>query len=99
MGNNNTAVFEVTISLDDPAVASGLDEAPVDVLVVTDSAIGVLAVPVTALVVLAEGGYAVEVDAGGGATRLVGVEVGFFADGLVEISGADLVAGDRVVVP
>ncbi len=99
VGNNNTAVFEVVISLDDPTVAAGLDEAPVDVLVVTDSAIGVLAVPVTALIVLAEGGYAVEVDTGGGETRLVGVEVGFFADGLVEISSANLAAGDRVVVP
>ena len=58
----------------------------------------VIAVPVAALLALAEGGYAVEVDAGGGATRLVAVEPGFFADGLVEVSGG-LEPGDRVVVP
>ena len=85
IGNNNNTVFEVTIALDDPLVAGGLDQAPVDVLIVTDSALGVMAVPVISLLVLAEGGYAVEVDAGGGDTRIVGVEPGFFSDGLVEV--------------
>ncbi len=99
VGNNNSTVFEVTISLDDASVAAGLDEAPVDVLVVTDSALGVLAVPVTSLLVLAEGGYAVEVDNGAGETRFVAVEPGFFADGLVEVRTNGLSAGDRVVVP
>lgn len=99
VGNNNSTVFEVTISLDDASVAVGLDEAPVDVLVVTDSALGVLAVPVTSLLVLAEGGYAVEVDNGAGETRFVAVEPGFFADGLVEVRTNGLSAGDRVVVP
>jgi peptidoglycan hydrolase-like protein with peptidoglycan-binding domain len=97
--SGNDTVFEVTIALDDPAAAASLDEAPVDVLIVTDSARGVLAVPVTALLVLSEGGYAVEVDAGGGDTRLVGVEPGFFADGLVEVQSSGLQFGDRVVVP
>ncbi|MBT8208339.1 MAG: HlyD family efflux transporter periplasmic adaptor subunit [Acidimicrobiia bacterium] len=90
--------FEVTIVLDDPAQAGDLDEAPVEVFFVTDSATGVVAVPVTALLALQEGGYAVEVDAGGGATRLVGVSPGFFADGFVEVTG-DIQPGDRVVVP
>ena len=94
----NETVFEVEIELDDPGAAAGLDEAPVDVSVVTDSVEGVLAVPVAALLALAEGGYAVEIDAGGGATRLVAVEPGFFADGLVEIRG-EIEPGDRVVVP
>jgi hypothetical protein len=92
-------VFEVTITLDDPSVAGGLDEAPVDVEVVADSAEDVLAVPVTALLALAEGGYAVEVDAGGGTTRLVAVDPGFFAGGLVEVTSTELQEGDRVVVP
>lgn len=96
---NNTTVFEVLVALDDPSAAAGLDEAPVDVLVVTDSVENVIAVPVTALVALAEGGYAVEVDSGSGTTRLVGVEPGFFADGLVEVSDTDLEPGDQVVVP
>ena len=98
VANNNT-VFEVTIALDNPAAAAGLDEAPVDVLIVTDSAPGVMAVPVTALLVLAEGGYAVEVDDGAGGTDYVGVEPGFFADGLVEVTASGLSIGDRVVVP
>jgi multidrug efflux pump subunit AcrA (membrane-fusion protein) len=59
---------------------------------------GVLAVPVNALLALAEGGYAVEVDRGG-RRELVGVTLGLFADGLVEVKGHGLAAGDRVVVP
>ena len=99
VGANNSTVFEVTIDLDDPSVAARLDEAPVDVLIVTDSALGAMTVPVTALLVLAEGGYAVEVDAGDGTTRLVGVEPGFFAGGLVEVRSGGLRVGDSVVVP
>lgn len=98
-GTGNNAVFPVTIALDDPSAAEGLDEAPVEVMIVTDSARGVMAVPVTSLLALAEGGYAVEVDAGGGNTRLVGVEIGFFADGLVEVQSSGLHVGDRVVIP
>ena len=91
--------FDVTVTLDDPAAALGLDEAPVDVEVVNDSAIGVLAVPVTALLALSEGGYAVEVVAEDGSTILIGVEAGLFADGFVEVAGNGLVDGMRVVVP
>lgn len=91
--------FEVIVILEDSAAAAGLDQAPVDVEVVTDSRQGVLAVPVTALVALAEGGYAVEVDQGGGQTSLVAVEPGFYAEGLVEVTSSGLEAGDRVVVP
>ena len=57
---------------------------------------GVLAVPVEAVLALAEGGYAVEVD-DGTARRLVGVELGVFADGMVEVTG-ELSPGDQVVV-
>ena len=41
----------------------------------------------------------VEVEMAGGATRLVAVETGLFADGSVEISGSGLAAGMLVVVP
>jgi peptidoglycan hydrolase-like protein with peptidoglycan-binding domain len=75
-----------------------LDQAPVDVLVVTDSRPGVLAVPVTALVALAEGGYALEVG-DLTATHLVAVTPGLYADGWVEVDSPDLAAGDMVVVP
>jgi peptidoglycan hydrolase-like protein with peptidoglycan-binding domain len=94
------ATFEVRIELDDPAVAEGLDEAPVDVIVVSDSIQDVMAIPVSALVALLEGGYAVEVDAGGGHIQLVAVEVGFFgSNNMIEITSAQLEPGDRVVVP
>jgi hypothetical protein len=91
------ATFAVEIALDDPTVAEGLDEAPVDVRAVSETVENVLAVPVSALLALAEGGYAVEV-VESTATRLVAVEPGFFADAMVEITGG-VDAGDTVVVP
>jgi peptidoglycan hydrolase-like protein with peptidoglycan-binding domain len=94
------ATFEVRIELDDPSVAAGLDEAPVDVIVVSDSVQEAVAIPVSALLALLEGGYAVEVDVGGGQTQLVGVEVGFISsNNMIEITSASLQPGDRVVVP
>jgi peptidoglycan hydrolase-like protein with peptidoglycan-binding domain len=75
---------------------AGLDDAPVTVNFTSSSATGVLAVPVRALLALAEGGYAVErVTATG--TELVPVELGAFADGYVQITGT-VAAGDTVVV-
>ena len=74
------------------------DRSPVDVLVEVDAAKGVLAVPVEALLALAEGGYAVERAAADGSTELVAVELGVFADGMVAIEG-EIAAGDRVVAP
>lgn len=96
---SNEAVFEVIVELDDPTVAEGLDEAPVDVDVISDSVEDVLAVPVSALIALSEGGYAVRVDTSGSGQELVAVDPGFFAGGLVEITSGGLQAGDRVVVP
>ncbi len=63
----------------------------------TDAVNDVVAVPVEALLALAEGGYAVEVQDGNG-TRLIAVEAGFYADGLIEVTG-DVAPGDMVVVP
>lgn len=91
--------FEVEVTLDEPQVASGLDEAPVSVEVVTEEAPDVLAVPVGALVALTEGGYAIEVVDQSGTPSLVRVDAGMFADGLVEVSGDGVVEGATVVVP
>lgn len=96
--NPSEPTIEVIVSLADASQAGSLDEAPVIVRVVTSAAEGVLAVPVDALLALAEGGYAVERVASGGAGELVPVETGAFADGWVEITG-DLTEGDDVVVP
>jgi len=98
-GPDGVSYFEMTVSLDDASAAVGLDEAPVDVDVVSDAASQVLAVPVTALVALSEGGYAVEVQGADGTTRLIAVETGLFADGTVEVTGSELEAGMLVIVP
>jgi len=84
----------------DPAATGRLDQAPVNVEITTESVANVLAVPVDALLALAGGGYAVEV-AEGRVHRLVAVTVGLFddAEGLVQVSGQGLSAGQRVVVP
>jgi len=95
---DGSPTVEVAISLDRPSDAPELDQAPVDVRITTETRKGVLAVPVSALLALSEGGYAVELD-DGGARRLLGVRLGTFADGLVEVSGTSLTAGMRVVVP
>jgi peptidoglycan hydrolase-like protein with peptidoglycan-binding domain len=90
--------IQVTVALDTPGDAGSLDKAPVKVSIVTGTASGVLTVPVNALLALAEGGYAVEVDEGG-QRHLVGVETGMFADGQVEVTGNGLAEGTKVVVP
>jgi hypothetical protein len=82
-------------------IASGADLAdrsPVTVLVEIAAADDVLAVPVEALLALAEGGYAVERADADGTTELIAVQLGVFADGMVEVIG-ELDAGDQVVVP
>ena len=91
--------FETTVVLADQTAAEGLDEAPVDVIVTGTVAEDVLAVPVTALLALAEGGYAVEIVDEDGGTYLVGVVPGLFADGLVEVTSSELRAGMQVIVP
>jgi peptidoglycan hydrolase-like protein with peptidoglycan-binding domain len=87
---------EVAIRLLD-SVETQLDQSPVEVDLETSRAEGVLAVPVQALLALAEGGYALEVVDGAGATQLVGVDTGRFADGLVEVSGDGVAEGMQVV--
>jgi hypothetical protein len=59
---------------------------------------GVLAVPINALLTLAEGGDAVEV-VEGGSRRLVGVQTGLFSSTMVEISGPGIAEGTLVEVP
>jgi multidrug efflux pump subunit AcrA (membrane-fusion protein) len=91
---------EVDATPTNPAATGRLDQAPVNVEITTESVENVLAVPVDALLALAGGGYAVEV-AEGDAHRLQAVSLGLFddADGLVQVSGQGLSAGQRVVVP
>jgi peptidoglycan hydrolase-like protein with peptidoglycan-binding domain len=103
--SNGSGGSSPTVSVDalptDPAATNGLDQAPVEVSITTGSVPSALVVPVNALLALAGGGYAVEEVPASGPHRLVGVSLGLFddADGLVEVSGAGLTAGARVVVP
>jgi hypothetical protein len=57
--------------------------------------------PVTALLAQSGGGYAVEVVGAGARNHLVAVSLGLFddADGLVQVTGSGLAAGQKVVVP
>jgi hypothetical protein len=87
-----------TVTLQRQVAGAALDQAPVEVDVVTKSAKGVLAVPITALVALAEGGYGVFL-LDGGARTLTGVTPGLFSQTLVQVEGAGLRAGSTVEVP
>lgn len=95
-GQPGDPVIDVTLVVDDE-VSVAVDRSPVTVRLRSEAATDVLAVPIPALLALAEGGFAVEV-VEGGSTRLVGVEIGAFAGGRVEVTG-DVDEGDTVVVP
>jgi peptidoglycan hydrolase-like protein with peptidoglycan-binding domain len=71
---------------------------PVQVALAVQSARDVLAVPVSALLALSGGGYGLEVVGPSGVHRLVAVTAGLFASGQVQVSGAGVTAGTRVVV-
>lgn len=89
------ATVPVEVTLSKPADAGALDGAPVQVDFTSERREDVLAVPVPALLALAEGGYAVETPEG----RLVPVQLGAFARGLVEVTGTGLREGMTVEVP
>jgi peptidoglycan hydrolase-like protein with peptidoglycan-binding domain len=71
---------------------------PVQVSLTVQSVRHVLAVPVSALLALSGGGYGIEIVTQAGRHRLVRVTTGTFAGGLVQIGGAGVVAGTKVVV-
>lgn len=98
-GDATESKVELTITVADQAKLGSFDEAPVDVRLTKDQVSGVLAAPVTALLALAEGGFAVQVVNPDGSSRLVAVETGLFAGTLVEVRSPDLQAGAKVVVP
>lgn len=91
-GNNPTV--DVQITPKDPNAVGKLDGAPVTVSFTSQHKDNVLAVPVGALLALAEGGYAVETADG----HLVAVQLGLFANGQVEVTGAGLREGVTIKV-
>lgn len=100
-GEEGTPTIEVHIVPTEPRATGHLDQAPVQVSITTASVHAALVVPVTALLALAGGGYAVEEVQPDGVHRLLPVSLGLFDDeaGSVQVSGPALAAGQRVVVP
>jgi peptidoglycan hydrolase-like protein with peptidoglycan-binding domain len=93
--NGSAPTVELRVALD--ANRRGrVDGAPVSISLETGTTKDALSVPVTALVATAPGRYAVEL---AGSRRLVAVTLGAFADDWVEVEGAGLTPGTRVVVP
>ena len=92
----------ITVSVaDQAALAKERDATSVTVVWVGTVRADVLAVPPAALIALAEGGYGVEVIDSASLKRshVIAVTTGLFADGLVEVSGSGLNAGDLVRLP
>jgi len=89
---------EVIAAATDPADLTDLDGINVVADVTTGTAPDALAVPVAALVVLADGSFGVEV-AKAGTTHFVRVTPGIYDQTMVEITGAGIAPGDQVVVP
>lgn len=101
-GGGSQEAVAMTVRLDRPLPAGNFDQAPVSVSIVSAHVTDVLAVPVSALVALAGGGYAVEVVHGVGAAetrQLVAVRTGLFSGTLVQVTGGSIAAGQRVGVP
>ena len=100
-GTCSSPTITVHITPSDPAATGAWDQAPVRVGITTANVPSALVVPVTALLARSSGGYAVEVVGAGGVHHLVPVSLGLFddADGLVQVTGSGLSAGQDVVVP
>ena len=92
------ATSVLTVTPDHPGATGTGNGVPVQVSLTVQSVRHVLAVPVSALLALSGGGYGIEVVTQAGRHRLVGVTAGTFAGGLVEVRGAGIVAGTKVVV-
>jgi len=92
------ATTVLTVTPRHPGKTGTQSGVPVQVSLTTQSADGVLAVPVSALLALQGGGYALEVVEPSGVHHLVAVHTGIFAGSMVQVSGAGITAGTRVVV-
>jgi peptidoglycan hydrolase-like protein with peptidoglycan-binding domain len=92
-------VIPVVVALDDPQAAAAFQEASVTVDIPSARREDVLSVPVGALIAVTPQQFGVEVVDADGGTHQVPVDTGLFAGGRVEISGDQVAAGQRVVVP
>jgi multidrug efflux pump subunit AcrA (membrane-fusion protein) len=92
-------VIPVVVSLDSTKEAAAFQEAAVTVDIPSERRKDVLSVPVGALIAITPQQFGIEVVGSDGTTYQVPVTTGLFAGGRVEISGDDVEAGQRVVVP
>lgn len=98
---SSSPTITVLVDPTDPAATGSWDQAPVNVTITTGTVTNTMVVPVDALLARTGGGYAVEVVGVDGLRSLVSVTLGLFddADGLVQVTGSSLTAGQKVVVP
>jgi peptidoglycan hydrolase-like protein with peptidoglycan-binding domain len=97
-GSSPAATAVLTVMPLHPRATGTGSGVPVQVALTTEQARGVLAVPVAALLALAGGGYGVEIAGPSGSRRLVAVHTGAFAGAMVQVSGAMIRPGTKVVV-
>ncbi len=97
---STTPTIPVDVTPSHPAATGTWDQAPVQIGITTARVPNAVVVPVTALLARSDGGYAVEVVGAGARTHLVPVSLGLFddADGVVQVTGSGLAAGQAVVV-
>jgi hypothetical protein len=93
-GSGSSSTIPVTVTLSGHHKGAGLDEAAVSVNFAQARAKNVLSVPVTALVAVSGGNYAVQEAAA--PHSLLPVSVGLFAAGYVQISGPGIHTGLQV---
>lgn len=93
-GQDTLTIVDVSIQPTGP-VDSDFTSGPVTVRVEDDVIIGATVIPVRALIALAEGGHAVDVEGRG----LVAVELGAFDEGWVEVLNGSVESGETLVVP
>ena len=97
-GPGGAAAGALTVRPADPAATGTGTGVAVQVSLPTQSVRDVLAVPVTALLALAGGGYGVEIVTRSGGHHLTSVRAGLFSGGQVAVTGPGISPGVRVVV-
>jgi hypothetical protein len=101
-----TPSVDITIRVDEiPASVDSFVSIPVTLRVVDEEVPGAFVVPTSALLALAEGGFALEVvtapatDSAPAVTTLIPVETGLYSDGFVVVTGDQVSEGLEIVVP
>ncbi|MET0496113.1 MAG: efflux RND transporter periplasmic adaptor subunit [Actinoplanes sp.] len=92
-GDASDPKLTITLVLDQPSKLKHIDAADLQVSFAAQTHTQVLTVPISALLALQEGGYALQTPAG----ALIAVKTGIFANGQVEVSGTGITEGLTVV--